>query len=212
MSRLIIDEDFAGPFTNWFFDGVGTDTQTHALSETNAPGIISLGTGTSTNDTCRAVYSGDGATSQLIMANQVAEFSCRFRLNDLTNVRFQFGLFDDPAGASGSAVARYCLFDSSVSASMFSFSANAGSDFMNTGVAPSTTLFRTFRAKISGDGELAAWQILDEAGAVLARGIHDANFVDATPVYLMAEVTALAASLRSARIDRIYVRSKELAR
>lgn len=222
MSRLILDEDFVGVAIgsnalttssgNWYFDGVGTETVTRAASEADAPGILNLSTGTSTNDTCRLVYGSDAASTGFIMANQVEEFSCRFRLSSVSDVAFQVGLFDDPAGAVSATVGRYMLFDSSSSASMFSNSAQGGLDFINSTTAPSATLFRTFRAKINGAGNLAAYQILNEAGVVLARGVHAANFVNATPMYLVAQVSTQAAALKTARIDRITLRSKDLAR
>jgi hypothetical protein len=218
--RYILDEDFVGAVVDgnnvytrsgrWVFDGVGTETVTRAAPETDAPGILNLSTGASSGDTCRLIYGDDLATGNLILASQVEEFAIRFRVSNTGNVQVMAGLFDDDDPASA-AVARYVFLSTDANINMFSASSESGTDLINSTIATSTT-FRTFRARFNGAGNLAAYQILDENGGVLARGIHSAEIVTATPVRLVVQVQAMSAALRTCQIDRITLRSKEFTR
>lgn len=214
--RFEIDEDFTGCLIDgqhvftasgvWTFSGTGAEVVTLPASETDAPGIITLATGIVINDSCRLIY---GANT-LVAANFVTEFSVRLRLTGTLDTQVLVGLFDtsDPTAA---AVGRYMIYDTSGPDFYQSASANAGTDLVNSNLAGSAT-FRTFRFKKNGAGALATFIVEDEDGAVLFRGLHDANFVDTTQCFLTVQVTTLTIASREVSIDRITLKTEELVR
>lgn len=215
--RFEIDEDFTGgvivsinAFTRsggWLFSGVGTEAKSFQASEANAPGILRIETGSSSGDTCVARF-GDSGT--LCAANQVVELSFRFRLSHTTSISFVAGIFED-ATPLVADTSRGVLYDTSLSTNYHSFSSESGSDLVESAVAGSTT-FRTFRARLSGDGALATFVIEDEDGVVLERGVHAGEFVDSAQVSLVLRVQTLTAASRHVDIDRITLKTEVLER
>jgi hypothetical protein len=215
--RFEIDEDFVGAgiisgvlYTRSLgvgvITGVGAEAASLVPGEPNAPGILRLQTGTSTNDTCRITF-GEGH----IVANQIVSLSFRFRLSNVADVGVILGVFDDTLTPVASATARYVLYDTSGPDFITSVTSESGSDLVTSAVAGSTN-WRTVTFRISGDGALAIFFITDENGVVLERGVHAAEYVDATAVAFVFEIVTRTGASRAVEIDRVTLKTEELER
>lgn len=216
MSKLIIDEDFTGAFVDgalvhcgsgvWVTDGTGTEVVSIRASETNVPGILRLATGSSSNDTCRAIFGADTVCA----AAQIAELSFRFRVFGTLDTQIMLGVFDS-ASVPGT-VARYMLYDTSGPDFITSVSAQSGSDLITTAAAPDGTTFNTVTFRRNGAGSLASLIVTDAGGDIIARGVHDAEFPNFTQVFLVMQIKTLTAASRAIDIDRVTLRTVELSR
>lgn len=214
--RFEINEDFVGAFVDgplvhcssgvWVTDGTGTEVVSIPASEENAPGILRLRTGALLNDTCRAIF---GANT-VCAADEVVELSVRFRVFGTLDTSILLGVFD--SATLPGATARYAIYDTSGPDFIVSASAQGGTDLITTAVAPDGTTFNTVTFRKTGDGALASVIVTDEDGAVVARGVHDANFPTGTQVFLVFQVTTLTVASRGVDIDRVTLRTEELTR
>ncbi len=214
--RLEINEDFVGAFVDgalvhcssgvWVTDGTGTEVVSIPASESDAPGILRLRTGSSTNDSCRAIFGANTVCD----ADEIVELSVRFRVFGTLDTSILLGVFDS-ATVPGT-VARYALYDTTGPDFITSVSAESGSGLVTTTAAPDGTTFNTVTFRKTGDGALASVIVTDEDGAILARGVHDAEFVNGTQVFLVFQVTTLTAASRGVDIDRVTLRTSELVR
>jgi hypothetical protein len=211
-----IDEDFvgagvAGSFLHtrsgaWLIGGVGTPAISVRVSEDNAPGIVRIATSAVTNDVASLIL----GMNKMCAASAIAEISFRFRAFGTLDTQIMLGVFDD-ATLPGT-VARYMLYDTSGPDFITSVSSESGSDLITTTAAPDGTTFNTVTFRRTGDGALASVIVTDEDGVVIARGVHDAEFVDSTQVFLILQVKTLTAASRGVDIDRVTLRTRELTR
>ncbi len=213
--RFEINEDFVGAFVDgalvhcssgvWVTDGTGTEVVSIPASEENAPGILRLATGIITNNTCRAIFGANTVCD----ADEIVELSFRFRAIGTLDTQILCGVFD--SATLPGTVARYMLYDTSGPDTINSVSAESGSDIIDTTVAIGAG-WNTVTFRKSGDGALASVIVTDEDGAILARGVHDAEFVNGTQVFLVVQVTTLTIASRGVDIDRVTLRTSELVR
>jgi hypothetical protein len=215
--RFEIDEDFVGGvivganiFTReggWLVSGVGSEAKTFVTSEANAPGILRLETGSSSGDTCVALFGDSGS---LCAANAIVELSFRFRLSHTTSISVLLGVFEDSTPLIADT-SRALLYDTALATNYQSAQSESGSELIESSVAGSTT-FRTVTFRKTADGALAAFIITDASGVVLERGVHTAEFIDSAQVRLVMKVQTLTAAARAVEIDRITLKTEDLTR
>jgi hypothetical protein len=175
------------------------------VSEENAPGIVRIATSASSNDIA-GLFLGMNTVCD---ADEIVELSFRFRAFGTLDTQILLGVFDD-ATLPGT-VARYMLYDTTGPDTINSVSAESGSDIIDTTIALGAD-WNTVTFRKSGDGALASVIVTDEDGAIVARGVHDAEFPDGTQVFLVLQVKTLTAASRGVDIDRVTLRTGELVR
>jgi len=189
---------------HWRAGFVGSGSVAQIASESGAPGIIRLTTGSTTNDSTyiqRAQY----------LPADVSHFTVRLRCPTSTSHVARFGLGFDPSAAAFGASGIFFQRDTVVGAPVHAITRSAAtSTDVDTLVSLSTSAFLGWQF-VRASASLWHAFTISTSGARTYASSHTTN-IPTSVLYVAASIQTLTNAARSLDVDFIEVRSNRLAR